>query len=272
MNSYTTLDILKSAAVLDIAGSEDDERLLMLLESVSRQVDFYCNRHFFAQRAKMVFDVDGSAALRLPDLVSVDPNGLAADEDGDRIFESVWDESDYLLNPANADPTGGHDLSSPYTGIVVDMESGAKHRFPAGMRRVRIVGERGYWRRTRGASETVSSALDADANEMAVSGGEDISAGHTLLVGSEQVYVLSRTGNKLGVLRGVNGTEPTEHGAAAEISVFQYPGPVSEAVIIQASRLWKRKDSAFADNSGFAVGLDRDAMELLAPYRKIIAL
>ena len=47
MNAYVTLDILKSGAVLDIAGSEDDGRLLMLLESVSRQVDAYCNRHFF---------------------------------------------------------------------------------------------------------------------------------------------------------------------------------------------------------------------------------
>ncbi len=272
MNSYTILDILKSAAVLDIAGSEDDERLLMLLESVSRQVDFYCNRHFYVQRAAMVFDGDGSTALRVPDLVSVDTDGLTADEDGDRIFESVWSESDYLLNPANADPAGGHDLSSPYTGVVVDTEAGSKTAFPVGMRRVRVAGEWGYWRRMRRTSETVSNALDADRNEIEVGGGADIGAGHTLLVGSEQIYVLSRAGDRLGVLRGVNGTEAAAHGASAQVGVFQYPGPVSEAVIIQASRLWKRKDSAFADISGFAVGLDRDATELLAPYRKIVAL
>ena len=272
MNSYTILDILKSAAVLDIAGSEDDERLLMMLESVSRQVDFYCNRHFFAQRAAMVFDGDGSTALRIPDLVSLDPDGLATDDDGDRIFESVWDESDYLLNPANADPAGGHDLSSPYTGIVVDTEAGSKSVFPVGTRRVRVAGEWGYWRRIRRASETITLALDADTNEIEVGGGEDIGVGHTLLVGSEQIYVLSRTGDRLGVQRGVNGTEAAAHGAAAEIGMFQYPGPVSEAVIIQASRLWKRKDSAYAETSGFAVGLDRDAAELLAPYRKIVAV
>lgn len=272
MNSYVTLDMMKSAAVLDIAGSEDDERLLMLLESVSRQVDSHCNRHFFAQRAAMVFDGDGSTALSVPDLISVDPGGLAVDEDGDRAFESVWSESDYLLDPANADPAGGHDLSSPYTGVVADTEAGAKNTFPAGMRRMRISGEWGYWRRIRRASETISLALDATANEIEVGGGEDIGAGHTLLVESEQVYVLSRTGDRLGVLRGVNGSETAAHGAGVEIGVFQYPGPVSEAVIIQASRLWKRKDSAFADTSGFAVGLDRDALELLAPYRKIVTL
>ena len=271
MNAYTTLDLLKSAAVLDIAGSEDDERLLMLLESASRQVDFYCNRHFFTLRAAMVFDGDGSTALRIPDLVSVDADGLAMDEDGDRVFESVWDESDYLLHPANADPVGGHDLSSPYTGILVDTEVGSRGGFAAGMRRARVSGEWGYWRRIRRTSESVTGPLDADSSEVEVGGGEDIGVGHTLLVGSEQIYVQGRTGNRLEALRGVNGTEAAAQGAGAEIGIYQYPGPVSEAVIIQASRLWKRKDSAFVNTSGFAGGFDPDAVELLTPYRKLIA-
>ena len=271
MNAYTTLDLLKSASVLDIAGSVDDGRLLMLLESASRQVDFYCNRHFFTLRAAMVFDGDGSTALRIPDLVSVDEGGLSTDEDGDRIFESVWDESDYLLHPANADPLGGHDLSSPYTGILVDTEAGSRSGFAAGMRRARISGEWGYWRRIRRASESVAGAFDADSSEIEVSGGEDIGVGNTLLVGSEQIYVHSRTGPRLGVMRGVNGTDASAQTAGAEIDIYQYPGPVSEAVIIQASRLWKRKDSAFVNTSGFAGGFDPDAVELLTPYRKLIA-
>ena len=106
--------------------------LLMLLESVSRQVDAYCNRHFFARRAAMVFDGDGSTALRIPDLVSVDTDGLATDDDGDRIFEAAWEDSDYLLHPANADPAGGHDLSSPYTWVMADTEAGARSGFPGG--------------------------------------------------------------------------------------------------------------------------------------------
>ena len=272
MNAYVTLDILKSAAVLDIAGSEDDGRLLMLLESVSRQVDAYCNRHFFTLCGEMVFDGDGSTALRIPDLVSVDADGLATDEDGDRVFESAWEDSDYLLHPANADPAGGHDLSSPYTWLLVDTEAGARSGFPAGMRRLRIAGEWGYWRRLRPASENVSGALEAGAVEIDVSGGSDIEAGHTLLVGSEQMYVRGRTSDKLDVLRGVNGTDAAAHVSGAGIGIYQYPGPVSEAAIIQASRLWKRKDSAFSDAAGFAGGLDPDAVELLAPYRKLVVV
>ena len=272
MNAYVTLDLLKSAAVLDIAGSEDDGRLLMLLESVSRQVDAYCNRHFFTLRRAVALDGDGSTALRIPDLVSVDVGGLATDEDGDRVFEDIWDESDYLLHPANADPTGGHDLSSPYTGLLVDTEAGDRGAFTSGMRRVRIAGEWGYWRRVIRASESVAAPLEAESDAIEVSGGEDIGAGHTLLVGSEQIYVHGRDVDRLAVLRGVNGAEKADHTAGAGVGIYQYPGPVSEAVIIQASRLWKRKDSAFADASGFIGGLDPDAVELLAPYRKIVAL
>ena len=272
MNAYVTLDLMKSGAVLNITGPEDDGRLLMLLESVSRQVDAYCNRHFFTLRGEMVFDGDGSTALRIPDLVAVDTDGIATDEDGDRVFESAWDESDYLLHPANADPAGGHDLSSPYTGILVDTEAGDRGAFALGMRRVRIAGEWGYWLRTRRASENLAGAPDAGASEIEVGGGEDIGAGHTLLVGSEQIYVRGRDGDRLAVLRGVNGSEASAHAAGAEVGIYQYPGPVSEAVIIQASRLWKRRDSAFAEATGFVGGLDPDAVELLAPYRKLIAV
>ena len=70
----------------------------------------------------------------------------------------------------------------------------------------------------------------------------------------------------------MNGTEKAAHAADAEVGIYRYPGPVSEAVIIQASRLWKRRDSAFSDATGFVGGLDPDAAELLAPYRKIAAI
>ena len=51
---------------------------------------------------------------------------------------------------------------------------------------------------------------------------------------------------------------------------------VAEACLLQTSRLWKRKDSGFADSVGlpqtgtFKVyrGLDPDVRHLLSPYRK----
>ena len=46
-NAYAGLTTLKSAGVLNITGAGFDDRLLALLEDVSRQIDGYCNRHFY---------------------------------------------------------------------------------------------------------------------------------------------------------------------------------------------------------------------------------
>ena len=51
MNSYVSLDVFKDEGVLNIAGDGGDARLLSLLESVSRMVDRYCNRHFYLLEA-----------------------------------------------------------------------------------------------------------------------------------------------------------------------------------------------------------------------------
>ena len=275
MNAYATLDVLKSAAVLDISGSGDDSRLLMLLENVSRQLDGYCDRRFFALSATRVFDGDGSAALRVPDLISVDPAGLRTDEDGDREFETAWSDSDYLAYPANADPTGGHDLAAPYTKLVADTEAGARSGFPRGMRRVSVSGQWGYWRRLRLASESLSARADAVQKTLTLSDGADVESGHTVLVDSEQMYATGRGKDGLRVERGVNGTTAAAHEANAAIRIYEYPSPISEAALIQAARLWKRRDSAFADWRGSAgsshafEGLDPDVRQLIAPYRRL---
>ena len=63
----------------------------------------------------------------------------------------------------------------------------------------------------------------------------------------------------------------------AAIDIYEYPGPIVEATIVQASRLWKRKDSSFASVGGFpetgrveeSSGLDPDAALMLGQYRKL---
>ena len=79
-NAYVSLDNLKSSGVLNITGTDDDGRLLQLVESVSRLVDRYCNRHFYVLNATRKFDGDGKPVLLVPDLISVDANGLKTDD------------------------------------------------------------------------------------------------------------------------------------------------------------------------------------------------
>ena len=276
-NAYVTIDLLKSASVLDITGAGDDTRLRLVLENASRLVDRYCNRHFFELSATRKFDGAGNEILLVPDLISIDTSGLKTDDNKDRIFESTWATTDYLLLPSNADPaTAGNPMSRPYSTVEVDLDAGTKSEFPRGRQTVQVAGKWGWWRHLKRATETANAVADATTTSVTVSSRADVEAGHTLIVDSEQVYVQSYSGNTLTVVRGVNGTTAASHSGGAAIDIFEYPGPIVEATIIQAARLWRRKDSAFSAATGFpetgqsrsSVGLDPDVQLLLGQYRK----
>lgn len=261
MNTYITLQTLKSPAALDIRDTDHDARLLSLIEGVSRSIDGYCRRHFYVLRATRIFDGDGSATLRPPDMVSIDPGGLATDEDRDGVFETVWDDSGYVLHPANADPTGGHDASRPYWSV----DAVGARRFPYGSNAVRITGEWGFWRRLRRVAATLSGAVDEHRAEIVVGALADIQVGHTLLIGEEQVYVRGINARTLSVMRGVNGTEAASHDPGDGISVYEYPAPVSEAALLEAIRLWRRSASPLDP----VCGPSSDVRALLSPYRRL---
>ena len=276
-NAYVSVDTLKSSSVLNISGAGDDQRLRMVADSVSRMLDRYCNRHFYVLRATRKFD-GGGTTLLLPDLISVDANGFKTDDDKDRTFETTWASTDYLLLPSNADPlTAGNPESRPYTTIEVDIDAGTKNDFPQGRQMVQIAGQWGWWQHLKRAAETANAIADATTTSVTVSSRTDVEAGHTILIDSEQIYVRSYSTNTLTVDRGVNGTTAASHGAGASIDIYEYPGPVVEATIIQTARLWRRKDSAYSGATGFpetgqakaSRGLDPDVTLLLGLYRKL---
>ena len=274
-NSYVSLDTLKSSGVLNITGTGDDGRLRGLAESVSRVVDRYCNRHFYSLSATRKFDGTGSLALLVPDLISVDSSGLKTDDDKDRTFETTWATTDYLLLPSNADPTtASNPQSRPYSMIEVDVDAGTKSEFPTGRQMVQVAAKWGWWRHLRRASETADAVADATTTSVTVSSRTDVEAGHTILIDTEQMYVQSYATNTLTVVRGVNGTTAASHGGGSAIDIYDYPGPVVEATIMQTARLWRRKDSAFAGfpESGQTRAYDRldpDVILLLGQYRKL---
>ena len=265
MNSYITLETIKSPSVLDIRDDDHDARLLSLIESASRAIDGYCRRHFYVLRATRLFDGDDSAALRTPDLVSIDTDGLTTDDDRDGVFETVWSSDEYRLDPANADPAGGHDTARPYWSVCVSDAGRADRSFPSGPRTVRIAGEWGFWRRLRSAEATVANAVDDLRSEIVVGSLGGIQVGHTLLIGKEQVYVHGISARTLSVTRGVNGTTSAGHDPGDGISIFEYPAPVSEAALVHAARLWR----GLTDPSTEVVRLGPDVKALLAPYRRL---
>ena len=71
-NAYVSLDVFKGSGVLNIVGSDEDARLLSLLEHSSRVVDRHCNRHFHVLTATRKFDGPDGPALLVGDLIAVE--------------------------------------------------------------------------------------------------------------------------------------------------------------------------------------------------------
>ena len=258
MNAYTTIDTLKAPSVLDMQHDREDDRILAVIESASRQIDDFCRRNFYVADETRLLDCEDSRTLFTPDLISVDANGLATDDNGDGAFKTVWANSDFDLYPPNANPAGGGDSARPYRAIRAARRS--VRRFPVGSRRARIAARWGFNRRLRTARETLSGAANAAQTSIAVGSRMDVSAGHTLLIGAEQIYVRRvSTANALQVERGVNGTTAAAHDSGDAIGIFEYPAPVREAATIHTARIWRGKDAA----------LGADLRETLATYRRL---
>ena len=272
-NSYITLDALKGAGALNITGTANDDRLLGLAEAASSVIDRWCNRHFFARRATLRFDGSGGATLGVPDLVGVESDGVRTYECGYGGFPTVWDADDYRLLPENAAPaSSSNSASRPYTRLLATGMANGRARFPPGRGNVEVSGMWGWWQRLRRASQVVDAAADVDASALALSalqaGRTKIAAGHTLLIGEEQVYVRMRDGETLIVERGVNGTTAGAIAKGSAIDIYEYPAPVSEAALLLAVLMWQGARGGVDDWQAGEIGVSTDIGLLLTPYRK----
>ena len=293
-NTYVSLDTLKGTGVLNITGTVYDTRMLYLLEDVSREVDRYVARStagfaigFYPIVATLYFDGPGSLALYVPDLVSVD--ALVEDTNEDGTFETTWagtgiGGTDFILAPYAANPTAAY-IQKPYTKVLVNRSSaGSQDSFLKGQRNYQIAGTWGYSFVTRDSGVdvgTTTGSISLTATSFVVTaGGTALQVGNLIYVDTELMYVRAvTTGTVVDVDRGVNGFTVGTHASGTSILVVQYPGPVQEAVIRQASRLWKGAQGNEAgvvglDQTGqvavFQGGLDGDVKALLHSYRRLV--
>ena len=268
-NAYADLDTLKSAAVLNLTGSAFDSRLLALLEDVSRWIDAHCNGHFYVLTASRRFDGTGGTQLGIPDLVSL--TTLGSDEDQDRVFETTWSSSDYLLYPLNAEPQ--QPWGRPYSRLLVDVVAGSRASFPSGPSTVEIAGRWGFREETQDSGADINEGATFSASDtlLTVTDGTRFATAQTVLIDAEQLYITAISGNNLTVSRGSNGTTAATHADGADISIFRYPGPVVEACLHRTSRLWRSRDPGEArGNTGRTdlPGVDPDVQRLLSSYRR----
>ena len=120
--------------------TDDDPMLESIVTAVSRVIENYCGRKFYADTADATryYTAEDANLLFLDDdLISV--TTLKTDTDGDRTYETTWTATThYELEPANASVDG-----APYTRIATSPRGA--YQFPVGMARgVQVVGKFGY--------------------------------------------------------------------------------------------------------------------------------
>ncbi|MDE2785924.1 MAG: hypothetical protein OXL37_04605 [Chloroflexota bacterium] len=274
-NAYGDLTTLKSAAFLNAPDDGQDERLLGMLETASRWIDGYCDRHFFTSTGERRFDGTGRVVLAVTDLVSADEVRVRQGSTGRWIG---WNSGDWLAYPLNAAPTEPD--RRPYTRIVV---TAGGRRFPLSRGGVIIAGLWGYGdvREDTGLQVSGAEAAAGDVEITVAASGDvsaPLSAGHTVRIGDEQMYVtvVSDDGQgtiTLAVQRGVNGTTPATHATNSGVSVYRYPSAVTEACLQQAALWWRERLGApfltpESDGRGDAGDVSPAVRTLLKPYRR----
>ena len=137
-NGYATLaEARAEVGITGVSDTSDDAALEALVESVSRAIDDFCGRRFYAATQTRYYSATSGRRLLVDDLLSV--TTLKTDDDGDGAYETTWATTDYHLSPYNAQLES---VPEPYWRIEVS--EGGDYSFPCGPRRVQIVGSWGF--------------------------------------------------------------------------------------------------------------------------------
>ncbi len=270
MNSYADLTTLKSDAYLRISTTDEDVYLRKLLEQSSRLIDWWTHRYFYTREDTFYFD-GSTDPLRIGDILSI--SAFATDDDDDATFENSYvEDTDYRLYPLNDFPKTEARIMSggSYGGFAAGIDKG-----------IEITGVFGYGDNTDATpfqdstDEVEDNPLSSSATTITVNDGTKFSAGQTLRIESEQVYIESISTNTLTVERALNGTTGASHIQNVTIYIFRYPRTITQACLITSMRAWKRKDTAYQDVIGggplgtviTSKGIDPDVAETIMQYR-----
>ena len=236
VNSYATLTELKN--ILGVTSTTDDVPMRKILEAASRSIESYCNRRFYSTSETKYFN--GAVTLWISDLLSI--TTLKTDEDGDATFENTLATTDYILYG------GGLEDSLnlfPKTRIEIS-ENSNYSSFASGIKKgVQIAGVWGYGDGTSATpyvtDTTTAEAIDAGETAIDITSATNLSAGHTILVESEQMYITSISTNTITVEKGVNGTIDAAHDTAKTIYYYRYPRDIMQACIDLSVALWQNR-------------------------------
>lgn len=112
-NGYATLAEVKAALRIPTADTLDDALLEMAIESASRLMDSYTARSFYnAGTAVRYFGATNDFYTSIDDAISI--SEIATDAEADGSYDTIWQATDYQLEPLNGRVDG---LPVPYNAI-----------------------------------------------------------------------------------------------------------------------------------------------------------
>jgi hypothetical protein len=238
-------DTLVTGGASALTSAPNNARKLEILDEVSRLIDAKSRRGsgFGPWVGTQSYDGDGSAVLWLrADLASLTSLTVYTSP-GDTAPVTPVVETDFYL-------AGLSSYEAPFRKIIFNGQ-GTTTAFGSGYRTTVVVGTWSYPYRTRVLTPTTSEALDDSETEIDVSALTGLSAGMTILIDTEQMYVTATTDavtDSITVERGVNGTTAAAHDTAKAITRYVYDASVHTLALRLAEKRWKAKDAG-ADGS-----------------------
>lgn len=224
-NLYATVQQYQDATH-DTGAAEAD--VLLILDAASREAEYWSGRKFYSETGTRYFR-GGSAIIPIDDLLSV--SEVAVDTSGDLSWGSVLvEDTDYRLWPRADWPKA---QLRDITGYL----------YSRGYESIRVTGTWGAGDLAQSDPWTAGTAtVSMSASDTSVLLDGQWSAGATLRVDSEQVYLQSATYDAttgyttVRVLRGVNGTTAAAH-TGATVYAAVYPPDVIKGVLWLAAQL-----------------------------------
>lgn len=253
LNVYVGLSEIKAAA--DVTGTTYDAVLLRMASHASRLIDAAAGRQFWPELATRYYDGSGEAELWLPETWLAITTLQLSDDGGDSYSETPVEDTDFWCSD------GAQYGRSP-TQLLVMAPNGSYSLFYGGRRAVKVTGVVGWHRQYAAAWEdsgdTTQAELAAAATSVTVGNADGagqmgltprFEVGQLLRIDSEfmAVTAVNTSTNVLTVVRGCNGTTAASHAAGTRVDVWRADELVRQCTLIQATRWFKRAQSAFQD-------------------------
>jgi len=261
-HSYATIDELRdylAGTGYSSGWTSDTDIIRRIVESASRRIDNYVGMQSFGPRTETHYFDIGSGTLRdTPQVLTPSKNtvnigvsdfylaaipldswlvsvtSVTSYKQTDRSASETLTEgynNDYWLEPYN---------TTPKTRLKLNEDSDKS--FHAGQQTLAVAATWGYANDTTPEKTTTGTIATTTETAFGVNDASDLSVAHTILVGSEQMYITGISSNTLTVERGVNGTTATTHSAATSVYTYEYNPIVVQAALDLGKVFFRDRD------------------------------